>query len=186
MSTRRKSRMYTCIVLGFGYAEDSSLSNVWFMSDAGFATPQDALKDLALQIYGKYKVDHIPKRNPCCLSVRENNSNFKFCPYCGFSTNSLMDFEEYNLWLLHISTYTIDTWRPTTELDGWSSVSIWDLIKSGMGTIVNVPDRAEYCLIAALNPKSIDEEDQKQLIEYQEYNNLDPSNLSCFFDNIEN
>jgi hypothetical protein len=63
MLTQRKTRMYTCVVLGFGYAEDSSLSHVWFMADSGFTTPQDIIKDLALQIYGKYKIDNTHQKS---------------------------------------------------------------------------------------------------------------------------
>jgi len=185
MSTRRKTRMYTCVVLGFGYSEDSSLAHVWFVSECGFSTPQNALRDLALQMYGKYKANNAYQKSACCTAFSKNSPDFKFCPQCGKSIDPSLDFDEYNVWLIHMTAYSVDEWGPSTELDGWSPwVSFWDVIKAGEGSIINI-SQSEFCLIAALDPQSVDEEDRQQLIEYQENNNLDFENLSNFIDNPE-
>lgn len=163
--------MFNCVVLRFGYVEDTQLGFLCFTGPE-FETRTDALKSLGHYLYRKYKSFHPSNSRPdetCCAVSRQAQNDF--CGKCGRRLHPLcMDWEMFRTWMVYeMPIFTADDWGDDYDLEDVDEWNAWDdavsRIVNNAKSLVDLRTKADGYLIDALllNPESIDAEDRNGL-----------------------
>lgn len=155
------------IVLSCGYAEEGMTSvlvyQCGFFGHPGYSSYQEAITELALDLYSKYYDEHLSiyqnrysdRIKKCCREALISNSKANFCAECG---NKLADYkfeaEAFQEYIFGLHNTTCDTYGSAedspTRIFVWYPFHIGDFIGAPKEEIIYIGENAEVVLLDAL------------------------------------
>lgn len=151
-----KNGSYYIIAVTCGYVEDAYVARLIFSTPGRrrFATPGEAVTELALDMYAKYRDELVEDKPKACCVKSFKKKEAKFCSICGcpavrmaFSSERFMEFIKE----LHCTTN--DSYGQAEWADGRTCVFLpWhhNLIGIQENEIVDISENAEQVLLCAL------------------------------------
>lgn len=168
---------YSFIMMSCGYVESNQTSwllyGTHFHGREGFDTMQEAITELALDLYAKYYDECLSSYinrysfSKCCTDSLIKDKEAKFCSKCG---KPLID-KEFNAdhfieFIVNLHGSTCDSYGEAEYANGrhfvWWPWSMHEFIDASKDEIIFIGESAEYVLLAALfdaKPELIKEND---------------------------
>jgi hypothetical protein len=136
--------MINTIVLTFGYAESSSISQLIFVNRSDQMEEEEALKTLAEDMYAFYLSERIqiPTR-PCCKKATS-----AFCPHCGRANSTKNDnYIEFADFMWDLLSFNADNYGSAAEYVSLPDGSFHDMRWVCSGAEVLYYNKKNECLI---------------------------------------
>ena len=147
---------YYIIAVTCGYVEDAYVARLIFSTPdrRRFATPGEAVTELALDMYAKYREDCIEDKPKECCVKSFKKKEAKFCSACGRSAIRMaFNSERFMEFIQELHCTTNDSYGCAEWADDRTSVFLpWyhDLIGIQENEIVDISENAEQVLLCAL------------------------------------
>ncbi len=154
--------MMTC-----GYVESNMTS--WllygcrFQGNPGYDSMEEAIKDLALDLYAKFYDEHLSAYENrylnferCCRDVLIEDPKANFCKGCGKAiANKQFDPAEFRDFVVGLHNTTCDSygdaeWTSTRERMAWWPWSIREFIHAPKDSVIYIAENGEHILLEAL------------------------------------
>jgi hypothetical protein len=158
MKKSSKTKGYRFIAFACGYAESCKTSTMVYgtpyFENKSFTTKADAITQLALELYAKFKLENKVFLNKCCLKASKRKD--KFCSKCGKEIYNIREFDVYKFleFVTNLHNSTCDSYGQAEYFDTlepqfspWSFLDFWETDKS---ETIYIAENAEYVLLAAL------------------------------------